>query len=242
MNALFSFFVVLLLSLNVFAKANCFDNTHSSFSRGEKLRQQGQYLLSLQQYALVHDFSCSDNDKAAADFASAQALFQLGENAVAEQSLQELFSLPAANDLKSKGHLLQAWYEPENRSHLTQEQQKAFIDYENKADEIQKTHRLKNPWVSGISSAVIPGLGQVYNGNYQSAALSFVLNTLFLATTVELNRKNLRTSALASGLIFSITYTGNILGSVESTNTINRNYSEPFVEEERHHSLPGLEL
>ena len=242
MTALFNFLLVLFLSVNVLAKANCFEDTKTSFLKGEQLRQEGQYLLSLQQYALVTNFSCSENDKALATFASAQSLYHLGEERVAEQSLKDLFSSPAPAEIKIKGRLLQAWYEPETRHHLTPDEQKLFIDYEDKAADIQAKNRLKNPWISGVSSAVIPGLGQVYNGNYQSAALSFILNSLFLATTIELNRKNLRTSALASGLIFSITYTGNILGTVESSNTINRNYSEPLIEEQRHKSIPGLEL
>lgn len=242
MNALCNFLLILFLSAGAFAKPACLDETKSAFLKGEQLRGDGQYLLSLQQYAVIANFACNENEKAAAHLASAQALFKLGETQAAEQSLKDLFATKGTEATQKKGRLLQAWYTPELRHRLPADEQKMFSTYEENALQLQKKNRIKNPWVSGISSAVLPGLGQVYNGNYQSAAFSFILNSLFLATALELNRKGLQTSSLAAGLIFSITYTGNILGSVDSTNTINRNSAQPLLERERQKTISGLEL
>jgi len=64
----------------------------------------------------------------------------------------------------------------------------------------------------------------------------------FLATALELNQKHLNTSAAAAGLVFSITDTGNILGSIESSKQINAHSQEPEIEHLRTEKIPDLNL
>lgn len=239
MNVLFS--LLFLVSGTAFAKT-CLDDTSAALQKGQLFREQEQYVLALQQFSLVSSFACSDKDKALAQLASAQSLYKLGDNYAAELAIKDLASARGPVEIKNKGALLQGWYQPNTRQSLSPQEQQQFSTYENQAATIRMQHRLKNPWVSGVASAVIPGAGQVYNGNYQSAAFSFIVNSLFLATALELNRKDLPISAVAAGLIFSITYTGNILSSISAANTINNNAVQPLLLDERKKSIPGLEL
>ena len=242
MTALFSFNISILISFSVFANSSCLTDTKTAYEKSELLRRQGLYLLSLQQYAVITNFACSKEEKALAYLGSAQSLYRLEENFAAEQTLNDLFAIDSLAENKTKGRLLQAWYQPEKQIYLPTSEQKLFFEYNAKALELQNQHQLKKPWLAGLASGLLPGLGQVYNGNYQSAAISFALNSLLLAAALELNKKDLNASALAAGLFFSITYTGNILGSIESARTINRNNTQPYLEEQRQKIIPNLEL
>ena len=242
MTARFSFFLTLFLSLNTLAGSSCFDDTSEVLLKAQQLKQSGQYLLAAQQFSLSSDFACSKNEKALAILGYAQSIYKLNENLTAESSLDELFSIEGSDEIKKKGRLLKAWYNPNFRIKLLDSEQKSFSEFENQSLIIQHEVRPKSPWAAGVLSAIVPGLGQAYNGNYQSAALSFLLNSIFLATAVELSNHDLKTSALAAGVIFSITYTGNILGSVQSANTINDNYRQPLIDEQRLKTIPELEL
>jgi Outer membrane lipoprotein len=43
----------------------------------------------------------------------------------------------------------------------------------------------KSPWLAGGLSAVLPGAGSVYVGNYAEGALAFFINALFIGATVQ---------------------------------------------------------
>lgn len=212
------------------------------FSRADKLREQGQYLLSSQQYAVIAAVACTDEDRGLATFHYAQSLYRLDEKLAAQTSLQELYGWRISLQLNRKARLLEAWYEPAIRGKLSETDQKSFLQFEADKSRLQSEQQVKKPWLAGTMSALIPGLGQVYNENYSAAAFSLLLNSLFLATAIELHNKELNTSALAAGVIFSITYTGNILGSVESARQINRSYQEPLINNLRKEKIQDLEL
>ena len=237
MPAFISFTLILILSASAAAK-DCLDSTKSTLEKGNLFRQEKQFVLALQNYQLVAEFSCKEEEKAQANLGAAQTLYKLNDNSAAEKFLEQI----KEPNIQSKAKLLKAWYTPEARGKLSPTEQKFFTDYTINETKIRQEKKLKQPWIAGVSSALLPGLGQVYNGNLQSAALSFVLNSLFLATALELDRKDMKTSALAAGVIFSITYSGNILGSIDSAQTINQKNAEPFLEEERKRMIPGLEL
>jgi hypothetical protein len=100
----------------------------------------------------------------------------------------------------------------------------------------------KNLFAAGTASAILPGAGQVYAGDYQAAALSFVINALFIATTVELAKKNMPASAAASGGIFSITYVGNILSAVKGARAYNASHSKESESNLKMILFPELEF
>jgi hypothetical protein len=99
---------------------------------------------------------------------------------------------------------------------------------------------VKKPWLAGAMSAVIPGAGQVYNGNYQSAVFSFLINALFLSASIELSRQGLPATSAVSGTIFSIVYVGNILGSMQSSQLLNEKAHQNKRSELRQHYFPEL--
>jgi len=75
--------------------------------------------------------------------------------------------------------------------------------------------RPKRPWLAGTLSAILPGLGQVYAGSWQSAAVAFVLNSVFIGATVELARNHLYFSAGTTGVAASVFYLGNIFNAAD---------------------------
>jgi hypothetical protein len=80
---------------------------------------------------------------------------------------------------------------------------------------------MRSPVAAGILSGLVPGLGQAYVGAWQSAAVSLVLNALFLGATVELFRQGLPASAAVGTLVFSVTYVGNIINAAQSATLFN---------------------
>lgn len=100
---------------------------------------------------------------------------------------------------------------------------KDFITYE-------KAFR-KKPWVSATLSALIPGLGEFYIGNFQASITKFLSLSLFGIQSVE--------SMLFLGVIqplpiinvglFSIFYGANIIGSYSDTNKKKQDFKHQFL-------------
>ncbi|MFZ4402631.1 MAG: hypothetical protein ACOYOK_00890 [Pseudobdellovibrionaceae bacterium] len=232
-----------LLTQVAIASSNfCLPNPDSEFLKAQTLKAQGQYLLASYQYSMLETFSCKNSDKSRALISYAQSLYLLNENLTARTSLDRLKSFEIAPSELKKVRFLKAWYEPSFRNNLTAQEKLSFENFDKAKIDFENNNQLKKPWLAGSMSAILPGLGQVYNGNYQSAAISFVLNSLFLATALELSNKGLNTSAVAAGLIFSFTYTGNILSSIESSKQINLQHQKEGLDQLRKEKIPDLEL
>lgn len=73
----------------------------------------------------------------------------------------------------------------------------------------------KSPWVAGVLSTLVPGMGQAYAGSWQGAGVSLLLNGLFISATVELARNDLYFASATTGVAGSIFYVGNILNAVD---------------------------
>jgi hypothetical protein len=73
----------------------------------------------------------------------------------------------------------------------------------------------RRPWLAGAASAVLPGLGQVYAGSWQAAAVALALNAAAIGATVELARHDLYFTAVAAGVGASFFYVGSILNAVD---------------------------
>ena len=76
----------------------------------------------------------------------------------------------------------------------------------------------RSPWVAGALSAVVPGLGKVYAGNFGEGIASFLLTGSLIAITAENWIKESPTNwkTIAAGLLSAVFYVGNIYGSVAS--------------------------
>ena len=109
-------------------------------------------------------------------------------------------------------------------------------------EELDNKYNKKNPWLAAGMSAIVPGLGQVYNGNYQSAAVAFIFNSLLIFTTLEFQKNDLTWPALTSGFLFSLTYVGNIVSSGKDAVMINNLYNYQRNQELKKHFLPEFNL
>lgn len=106
----------------------------------------------------------------------------------------------------------------------------SFAEEQLRLDEIA-THRPRNlkPWVAGVASAVVPGLGQIYAGNVGEGVASFLAVGAFATLTATSWHKaetpmNWRT--ITYGTIGSLLYIGNICGSVASVRIYYQNFQE----------------
>lgn len=85
----------------------------------------------------------------------------------------------------------------------------------------------KSPAFAGILTAILPGAGQLYAGSLQAAAVTFVLNGLFIAATVELARDEKYFTAAAAGTAASFFYVGGIMNAVDLARRRNERAREP---------------
>ncbi len=83
--------------------------------------------------------------------------------------------------------------------------------------------RSKSPFIAGVASAIIPGLGKIYAGKTTEGIASFLVVGSFAAVTAENWIKNglENWKTILFGLIGATFYIGNIYGSVISVQTYN---------------------
>lgn len=242
--------ISLLFSFSSFAE-DCKDSK-LIFSRGEELFSRSQFLLSSIHFSNASATACNQSIKNQYLYKYSLAMLELNEFTEAEAELSNLSPL-VKKEQKSKINLLKNLYLNSN-STLSKYDQKRF-DIWNNRNETTKLKKLTlsslsisqsnsiNKYVSSMSElntkspilagtlSLIPGLGQTYLGAYQSAAISFVINSLFYMTAKDFERKGQYNAANAAYLVFSITYVGNILNSVNMANRINQNKRAPLQRE-----------
>jgi len=225
------FITTFVYSLNAFSQC---DLSESSLKSGLDLFNRKQYLLSLQEFSLVKKMNCPQFvDKGR--WAYLLALTELNE--VDEMYHLSINELPKqlSSEYLNKLKVYQSYYYDLNEG--TAESQKVEIF---KSWKSQLLKQPKSSFLAGGLSAVVPGLGQAYVGTYQSGAMAFLLNALFLSSTLEFQNKGLYSASLISGVVFSITYLGNILNASQSAVVFNQNYNSYQIEQERRRSLPEL--
>lgn len=86
-----------------------------------------------------------------------------------------------------------------------------------------------SPWVAGVASAIVPGLGKIYAGDVGGGVASFLLVGAFAALTADSWAKagtpaNWRT--ITYGAVGSLLYVSNIFGSVASVKVYYQNFEE----------------
>lgn len=231
----FNIILLLLFLLSpwlVMAQCNSSDLALQS---GQDLFLRKQYILSLQEFSLAQKFNCPKNNDAAA-WGYLLALTELGERDEMFYLSFKKYPVRLSQSFQPRLKTYQQYYFPTNDG--SPESQKVtdfFVWKENLPPR-------KSPAVAGTLSAFLPGAGQAYTGAWQSGALAFALNALFLSATLELADRNLEATALTSGVVFSIVYIGNILNATESAHIYNSNYYRPEVDAEKRKRFPELEL
>lgn len=230
------FFNFLILIASQFSLADCALKTDKLFEQGKAYYTHGQYLLAANQLSTFTLLTCSEAQSLEARIFWARSLYELNEATEAERVI-----LPVSKNQvwESKVRIIRAWYQPELKQSLAAPERERFSEFQRQVDQLENR---KKPWLAGTLSAVIPGAGQVYNGNFQSAVFSFVLNSIFLSATLELHREKMGAAAVASGMLFSVVYLGNIMGSMDSSHSLNENYQRSDRERIRDEVFPELRL
>lgn len=228
-KTIISIFLLIAISFNTKANDLC-DFQRGIFTQAQSLYERGQFLLSATQYSLLFNSKCRQV-ASRARYNYSLSMYKLGETQeLVEQyryfskhdhpyhkQVKTVLSLATEDigDVKVARWLELAQKKEANPLSISDLRiRKAYEDY-------MAQGPYKNPYIAAIGSALVPGLGQLYNGTYQSAAISFVLNSLFLWSTINLADNDLDGAAVASGLVFSVTYLGNILNAVRGSKKIN---------------------
>ncbi len=239
----------LIFTLNGFAteykhtNQTCLDE-HALYQRAKMLFSSGQYLMSALHFSQLSTTTCDPLLAHQSLFSYALAMSELGEFTEMMSTLSQIQKLDDPT-LLHKSHLLQSYHHPELQNSLNSHEaiqltlwnQRKSQNFStltelktmtpNKQSHLISLQELilkspeKTPWIAGVASTLLPGSGQAYVGNYQSAAVALILNSIFLATTVELTKHQLPFSAIASGLVFSVTYLGNIINAVDGAQKYN---------------------
>lgn len=238
----FNLIAVLLIGLftqNIFAadksKSVFCKSSSLALESGRELYGRKQYLLSLQEFSMAQKFDCAENLEAA-QWGYLLAVTELGERDemfhLSHKVYPQKFSLSNQPKLK----LYQSYYFAKSEDTVEAKRVEAYNEWK---DSLPKQ---KSPALAGTMSAFLPGAGQAYTGSWQSGAMAFVLNALFLSATLELADHDLHAASLASGVVFSITYLGNILNAAESARIYNQNYNAPTIDAEKAKRFPELTL
>jgi len=242
--------ISLFISFSSFA--NSCKDSELVFSRGEELFNRNQFLLSSIHFSNAAALACIKSNQNKYLYKYSLAMIELNEVTEAEVELSKLSQLVNPKK-KSKINLIKNLYLSSN-SKLSHYDQKRFDIWSNKNNRKEleemklsklsisqsssvnnyissvKKLKLKSPTLAG-SLSLIPGLGQSYLGAYQSAAISFVINSLFYMSAKDFEKKGQYNAANAAYLVFSVTYVGNILNSVNMANRINKNKKTPLQRE-----------
>ena len=89
----------------------------------------------------------------------------------------------------------------------------------------------KSPVLAGTLSGILPGSGQLYNGRFGDAILSFLLNGLFVAGTVQAAHQGQPAIAGVVGFFAAAWYAGNVYGAVNGAHKHNRHQVEIFLQD-----------
>ena len=76
--------------------------------------------------------------------------------------------------------------------------------------------RRRSPAGAAVLSAILPGAGQAWAGDWQDAAAALVVNGLFAAGTVELARTEQVPGAVVLGLVGATFWGGNVMAATDS--------------------------
>jgi hypothetical protein len=101
--------------------------------------------------------------------------------------------------------------------------------------------RGKHPALAGVLSSILPGAGQVYAGSWQAAAVTLVLNGLFVTATVELALDKQYFTAAAAGTAASFFYVGGIMNAVDLARRRNEQGGAPHADALERLLLPELD-
>lgn len=101
----------------------------------------------------------------------------------------------------------------------------------------------KSPFLAGTLSTFLPGAGQIYNGRRGDAVLTFLLNGLFIAGTIQAIQHDQLAVAGVLGFFEAGWYGGNVYSAVNGAHKHNRRADEVLLQElERRFQTPPPDI
>ena len=216
----------------------------------------GDYGEALNRYLdMARDFSLSEKGWTAA-FKAARCYHMTGQTAVSVELYKRVASQTSWPALAEQARFELGWLEllqgnwPEGSGQLAAVSSsrvygEAARTVSQKSPEGANLPQ-KSPKTAGILSAVLPGAGQIYCKQPKDAALSVLLNGLFIGATVESFDHELYILGGVLSLVEMAWYGGNIYNAVNHAHQYNRRQKDNFVkmlweESQVHLSMPNDE-
>jgi hypothetical protein len=235
-----------------------------AYVRGRELFEAGQHLLAAIHFSQSSLAACSSQQRDQALLAYALSMFRLGESdqmlfitrPLMERGVPEVarrarlllgfaLSNPALVASEDDRERLALWQERSEPEQFAQRITDSF-SLAGRREALRALHRqmgtlpTRSPVLAGVLSGLIPGLGQAYAGAWQSAGVALVLNALALGTTLELFSRGLLATGVAVGLVFSVTYVGNIINAAQTATLFNRAHRREMEAELERQLFPDL--
>lgn len=217
--------------------------TNSIYLTGRMHFDNNQFLMSAAHFSMLKDYPCNESIQDKAKFGYLLSLWKLEDTLELDRQLDLLPGTIKSLHIKEKSRLFAAFLGKSERDQIGGTDLLKLKLWESRFDSdkfsrlvmgdssieqpqiigIQQSYeeiKLKSPYLAG-SLSLIPGLGQLYNGTYESAAVAFGLNLILGLATVEFFSNHLDAAGTASSLVFSVTYFGNILSAYNGAHQIN---------------------
>jgi len=88
----------------------------------------------------------------------------------------------------------------------------------------------RSPLLGGVLSALVPGAGQAYSGQWVDGLLSLLVNAVFLYGTWEAWQLDNTATAILLGTFETGFYLGNVYGAMNAAHRFNRSSADRFHE------------
>ena len=224
-----------------------FPNEHNSdfvqFRLAASYQNAGRLASAIQAYQLLIDTHPASPlmQRARSNIAQCQLLD--GKKEVAIRSLQQFLSEHPHSDLAPRAQFMIATVQMEDKdwekASKTWEQisvkypNTRFAEASDRLTRMVRSSKLmpkRSPTFSGLLSAVIPGLGQVYSGRFLDGLQSLtVVGTISAGTAYYINQEQYDV-AVPVGLLGLFFYAGNVYGGVRAAKTFNSSQEGKFLD------------
>ncbi len=180
----------------------------------------------------------SDSNKAL--LLTAESYLMQGLSSEAVYYLKQVLENQLQNDLRDAAFYRLGWAELKASRWRDAAETFNRVDqdsrfYDSAQDLMKKSQKgellpLKKPVYAGTMAAIVPGLGHVYVSRYQDAAVSFLLNGVFIWATIEAFQQDHDVLGGVLGALELGWYSGNIYSAVNCTHKYNRKVRNDFLE------------
>lgn len=224
-----------------------FPNEHNSdfvqFRLAASYQNAGRLASAIQAYQLLIDTYPASPlmQRARSNIAQCQLLD--GKKEVAIRSLQQFLSEHPHSDLAPRAQFMIATVQMEDKdwekASKTWEQISAkypntrFAEASDQLTRMVRSRKLmpkRSPALSGLLSAVIPGLGQAYSDRFLDGLQSLtVVGTIGAGAAYYINQEQYEV-AIPVGLLGLFFYAGNVYGGVQAAKTFNSSQEGKFLD------------